>query len=51
MIACVSGDGMLHEAINGVIQGYEPDSAHDKVCGEDRAWSPYRAYYDAFSPQ
>lgn len=30
VIVCVSGDGMLHEAINGLIRGYEPDSAHDK---------------------
>lgn len=30
VIACVSGDGMLHETINGLIQGYEPDSAHNK---------------------
>lgn len=30
VIVCVSGDGMLHEAINGLIQGYETDSAHDK---------------------
>ena len=22
---------MLHEAINGLIRGYEPDDAHDKV--------------------
>ena len=48
VIACVSGDGMLHEAINGLIQGYEPDSAHDKVRVVDCAWSPCRAYCDTF---